>query len=96
MPSRSRPNLTAAWQICGKFLAVAFFVEPRAATSPSRLCRKKNSRNLLCHQFAARLPHAVNVRSGWIPATRLKLFTSFRVLRRPVAAVAQRAVSHAA
>jgi hypothetical protein len=65
-------------------VAVAFFAEPPAATPPSRLRRKKNSRNLLCLQFAARLLSAVNVRTGRIRRTRLKLFTWFRILRRPV------------
>jgi hypothetical protein len=46
-------NLSAAWQICGQSMAIAFFAEPGAATPPSPLCRNENLRNLLCHQFAA-------------------------------------------
>jgi hypothetical protein len=83
-PHRSRPNLSTAWQICGKFLAVAFFTEPHAATSPSRLCRNENLRNPLCLNVAARLVGAVNVRIGWFRPTRLKPFPSFGILRRPV------------
>jgi hypothetical protein len=72
------------WQICGKFLAAAFFLGSRAATSPSRLCRRENLRNPLCHQFAARLVGAVNVRPGRFRPTRLKPFPPFGILRRPV------------
>jgi hypothetical protein len=84
LPHRSPPNLTAAWQICGKCLALAFFAEPGAATPPSRLCRNENLRNLLCHQFAARLVGAVNVRSERFRPARLKPFPWFGILRRPV------------
>jgi hypothetical protein len=89
------PNLSAAWQICGKFLALAFFAEPRSATLPSPLCRNENLRNRLCRQFAARLPHAVNVRRGRIPATRLKPFAWFGILLSTTATLARRVVADA-
>jgi hypothetical protein len=77
------PNLSAAWQICGKFMADAFFAEPRAATSPSRVCRKENLRKLLCLNVAARLVSAVYVRIGHFRLTQLKAFAAFRILCWP-------------
>jgi hypothetical protein len=44
VPHRSRSNLSAAWQICGKFLTPPLFAEPRAATSPSPFRRNENLR----------------------------------------------------
>jgi hypothetical protein len=53
---RSRPNLSAAWQICGEFLLIGgrsrFFEGPRAATLRSRLCRKE----ICAIRFASSLP----------------------------------------
>jgi hypothetical protein len=53
VPHPPQPNLSAAWQICGIFMAIAFFAEQRAATPPSRLRRNESLRKLLCLKFAA-------------------------------------------
>jgi hypothetical protein len=82
VPHRSRPNLSAAWQICGQSMAPAFFAEPRAATPPSPLCRNENLRNPLCLKFAARLVGAVNVRIARFRPTRPNPFPWFEILRR--------------
>jgi hypothetical protein len=89
-------NLSAAWQICGKFLVAAFFAEPRAATSPSPLRPNENLRKLLCRQFAARLLSAVDVRLGRNSGGALKPFPSLGILRRPVRCFARRALADAA
>jgi hypothetical protein len=89
-------NLSAVWQFCGKFLAPAFFAQPRAATSPSRLCRKENLRERLCRQFAARFVGAVEVRFWRTPVTRPKPFAWFGILRRPVRRFARRVAADAA
>jgi hypothetical protein len=71
-PHRARPNFSAAWQIYGEFLALAFFAEPGAATSPSRLCRKENWRKLLALSLPQDLSAQLMFDLGKIPTTRLK------------------------
>jgi hypothetical protein len=43
----SQPNLSAAWQICGKFLAVAFFTEPRGHIAVTGLPQGKIAQSAL-------------------------------------------------
>jgi hypothetical protein len=72
-------------------MATAFFADPRAATPWSPLRRKKNSRNPLCLQFAARLVSAAAARPGRNPGDAVKPLPSFPIRRPSVRPFARRA-----
>ena len=82
-------TLTARWRIDGIFSAKSWRAPFSRSGSPPRIrrektspCRKKNYADSDCLQFAARLPHRVNVRRGLFWRSDFKWFTQCGISHR--------------
>ena len=82
LPYRAVANLR---NIFRKIMAGAVFTEllpPRIRREKTLSCRKENCAESDCLQFAARLPHRVNVRRGSFWRTGFKWFTQLGISHR--------------